>query len=69
MESASSDSGIAQEIRESLTLRKSGERDAAAGLARKPERSVAQGMRDSNTTGLTCELLCFVATKAHAEAA
>jgi len=33
-----------------------------AGLARKPERSAAQGMRDSNTTGLSCGLLCSGAT-------
>ena len=30
--------------------------------AAKPERSAAQGVRDSNTTGLPCGLLCFTDT-------
>ena len=38
------------------------QRVGPAGLARKPERSAAQGVRDSNTTGLFCGSLCFVAT-------
>ena len=33
-----------------------------ARLAAKPERSAAQGVRDSNTTGLPCGLLCFADT-------